>query len=96
MSADCNETLKELDRFLDEEISDEARQHIHGHLEGCGDCLQAYEFHAELRAAIARKCLSDEMPDGLMDRLQQCLSDPAGAMDGTGSTMDGSADPTTA
>jgi mycothiol system anti-sigma-R factor len=91
MSADCNETLRELDRFLDEEISDEARQHIHGHLEGCSDCLQAYEFHAELRAAIARKCLNDEMPPQLMDRLRHCLTDPVGLLDDT--VTDGPGDP---
>lgn len=74
MKSDCNETLRELDRFLDHEVSDEARAHIMGHLDGCGDCLQAYEFHHELRAAIQRKCLNDEMPPDLVERLRQCLS----------------------
>lgn len=70
---DCEETLRELDRFLDDELSNEARQAIHEHLDGCVDCLQAFDFHAELKAVVAEKCKNDEIPSGLMDRLQQCL-----------------------
>ena len=47
--ADCNETLRELEAFLDGELSEEARDVIHAHLGGCTDCLQAFDFHAELR-----------------------------------------------
>lgn len=71
--ADCNETLRELDAFLDEELSDEVRVHIHEHLDGCYDCLQAFEFHAELKLAIRRKCSSDEMPAGLLSKIERCF-----------------------
>ena len=55
--ADCNETLRELEAFLDGELSDEdAGRAIRAHLEGCPDCLQAFDFHAELKAVIATKC----------------------------------------
>jgi anti-sigma factor RsiW len=30
---DCNETIRELDAFLDDELSDDARAQIHHHLE---------------------------------------------------------------
>ena len=71
--ADCNETLRELDAYLDGELPDEVRFHIHDHLDGCLDCLQAYDFHAELKQAIRRKCSSDEMPSGLLGRIEQCF-----------------------
>ena len=54
--ADCNETIRELDAFLDGELPDEVRAHIHVHLESCMDCLQAFDFQAELKRAIRRKC----------------------------------------
>lgn len=76
--ADCNETIRELDAYLDGELPDDVRTHIHAHLDGCLDCLQAFDFQAELKAAIRRKCSNDTMPAGLMERIQSCLSDGFG------------------
>jgi len=73
--ADCNETIKELEAFLDGELSEEAHQGIHAHLEGCTDCLQAFDFHAELRSVIKAKCRNDEMPPGLLSRIEQCFDE---------------------
>ena len=72
---DCNETLRELEAFLDGELSDEAQQGIHTHLDGCLDCLQAYDFHAELRTVIRQKCSNDEIPASLLSRIEQCLGE---------------------
>ena len=36
---DSNETLRELDTFLDGELADETRAAIQSHLGGCMDCL---------------------------------------------------------
>jgi anti-sigma factor (TIGR02949 family) len=79
--ADCKQTLQELDAFLDDEISTSTREQIHVHLEGCVDCLQTFEFHAELKAAIRRKCSNDEMPPGLLARIEQCFDED---LDGDG------------
>ena len=73
--ADCNETLRELELFLDQELSESARLEIHHHLEGCPDCLQAFDFHAELKMVIATKCNNDEMPPGLMSKIASCFGD---------------------
>lgn len=88
--ADCDETLRELHHFLDDELSDEARHAITGHLDGCLDCLQAYDFHAELKQVVAAKCHSDEMPEGLLERLELCLGED---IDGDG-RIGPAADPT--
>jgi mycothiol system anti-sigma-R factor len=71
--ADCNETLRELETFLDGELSDHSREIIHAHLGGCHECLEAFEFHAELRTVISAKCHADEMPAGLLARIEQCF-----------------------
>jgi anti-sigma factor (TIGR02949 family) len=76
-ATDCNDTLRELELFLDQELSEPARATIHAHLEGCPDCLQAFDFHAELKIVIAAKCQSDEMPPGLLAKIQQCFGDDA-------------------
>jgi mycothiol system anti-sigma-R factor len=71
--ADCNDTLRELETFLDGELSEDQLCVIRSHLSGCTDCLQAFDFHAELKSVIAAKCRNDEMPPGLMDRIQSCF-----------------------
>jgi len=71
--ADCNETLRELETFLDGEIGEETRASIMSHLSGCMDCLQAFDFHAELRTVISAKCHSDEMPPDLLAKIEQCF-----------------------
>jgi anti-sigma factor (TIGR02949 family) len=71
----CNETIRELDAFLDGELSPEAHTHIREHLGECLDCLQAFDFEAELKQAIRRKCSNDEMPPGLLGRIEMCLDE---------------------
>ena len=44
---DCNETLRELEAFLDQELTDGGQAVVHAHLEHCTDCLEAYDFEAE-------------------------------------------------
>ncbi len=70
---DCNETLKELETFLDGELSQAALDDIREHLGDCPNCLEAFDFHAELKAVIAKKCQSDPMPAGLLARIEECF-----------------------
>lgn len=72
---DCNETLRELETFLDHELSDGIRSAIHQHLEGCPHCLEAFDFQAELRTVIATKCRNDEMPPGLLSKIELCFGE---------------------
>jgi anti-sigma factor (TIGR02949 family) len=76
--ADCNDTIRELDSFLDGELPDDVRAHIHHHLNSCMDCLQAFDFQAELKQAIRRKCRNDEMPPGLLGRIENCFDQDFG------------------
>jgi anti-sigma factor (TIGR02949 family) len=90
MMGDCNETLRELERFLDHELTEPTLAAIQGHLDGCLDCLSAYDFHAELRIVIQEKCRSDEMPPGLLTKIEQCFgADPEGELDHTDGTIPG-------
>lgn len=73
--ADCNDTLRELEAFLDDELTDDTRHAIRAHLDGCLDCLQAFDFHAELRTVVAQKCRNDELPPGLLAKIAGCFGD---------------------
>lgn len=73
--ADCAETLRELDVFLDGEISESQRDAIRHHLDGCMDCLGAFDFHAELKMVIHEKCNNDELPPGLLSKIEACFGE---------------------
>lgn len=81
---DCNETLRELESFLDQELSDGAHEAIKAHLGGCHDCLETFDFHAELKTVISQKCHNDEMPPGLLARIERCFGDD---LDGSGDVV---------
>jgi len=76
--ADCNETLRELEAFLDGEVPGEVHVAITRHLGQCPDCLEAFDFHAELKMVIAAKCAEQDMPAGLMSRIEACFQDDPG------------------
>lgn len=71
--ADCNETLRELETFLDGELDGTARAVIDAHLHGCPDCHQAFDFHAELKLVIAEKCRDETVPPTLMEKIRRCF-----------------------
>jgi len=73
--ADCNDTLRELEAFLDNELTGDTLHAIRSHLDGCMDCLQAFDFHAELKIVVAKKCRNDEMPPGLLAKIANCFGD---------------------
>lgn len=73
--ADCNDTLRELEAILDHELDEHVSAGIHEHLQGCTDCHQALDFHAELRQVVREKCRNDELPPDLVARLEQCLQE---------------------
>lgn len=79
---ECRQALAELFGFLDGEIGTEDRERVSEHLDRCSDCLEAFEFHHELRVLIAERCRAD-VPDDLKGRILDALaglgdSDPEG------------------
>jgi len=79
--ADCDDVLRDLFVYLDGELSIETRAQISAHLEGCPDCYEVLDFHAELRQVIAHRCRED-LPPGLVARVRSCFGD--GAVGGGG------------
>ena len=73
--ADCSETLKELNRFLDDELERESLAELTAHLSGCVDCQQAFEFHAELKQLVRRAAREESVPPSLLMRIEECFGD---------------------
>ena len=71
--ADCNETLRELQVYLDGELPDDMKYLVDEHLLECTDCMQAFDFHVELKLVIATKCKTDAMPAALLRRIEACF-----------------------
>jgi len=71
--ADCAEAVERLYYFLDGELTLERRAVIQRHLDECSDCIEAYEFEAELRLAVSRGC-REQVPEQLRVRIAQALS----------------------
>ena len=75
MANDCQSTLEELYRFLDQELPSDVKTDVMTHLNSCVDCQQAFDFHGELKRVVREKAQKDEMPDGLMDKILGCFGD---------------------
>jgi mycothiol system anti-sigma-R factor len=73
---DCSEALHELYTYLDGELTDDRRTVIAQHLTACGECFEAFDFQAELKAVIAHKC-RDEVPEALKARVAHLIEGEA-------------------
>jgi mycothiol system anti-sigma-R factor len=68
----CQDALHELYGYLDGELTDDRRAAIHRHLDECQPCAEPYDFEAELRDVVRRKC-QEQVPDNLMAKVRVAL-----------------------
>jgi mycothiol system anti-sigma-R factor len=71
-SSECQEALDTLYHFLDGELNEERRHQIQDHLDECSPCLEAFDFEAELKMVIARRC-KEAVPEALRVRISILL-----------------------
>jgi mycothiol system anti-sigma-R factor len=69
----CEAALEELYVYLDGELTEEKRSIISSHLDDCNPCFEAFDFEAELRVVIAKRC-RDEVPESLRHRIAEQLA----------------------
>ena len=81
--ADSNETLLEIWRFFDDQLSEAARADIESHLSECTDCLQAFDFYAELKSVVAQSVRDDTIPESLKIKIFECFGDVLAEDDGS-------------
>ena len=70
--SDCENALHELYGYLDGELTDERRVAIQHHLDGCQPCAEPYDFEAELRNVVRRKC-AEQVPASVMAKIRAAL-----------------------
>ena len=75
----CRQAVAELYTYVDGELDDVTRATIAKHLDDCSPCLEAFEFHDELKTVVAQKC-RESVPEELRARILAAItSDPCEA-----------------
>ena len=74
---DCDDALHTMYEFLDGELTSAKRDAIRAHLDECPPCFEGFDFEAELRLVIARKCI-EEVPGDLKARIAAALDSERG------------------
>ncbi|HEX5365552.1 MAG TPA: mycothiol system anti-sigma-R factor [Acidimicrobiales bacterium] len=73
-TSECRDALHELYGYLDGELTEERRAAIDRHLDGCQPCAEPYDFEAELRAVVRRKC-QEKVPQSLVLKVRAALAE---------------------
>jgi mycothiol system anti-sigma-R factor len=76
-SAECQEALQQLERFLDGELPQERVHEVKEHLTACYPCTDRATFEEQLRAIVRRECV-EHAPPQLVESIRARLS--AGAV----------------
>ena len=67
---DCAQVLKEIELYLDGELTASACNEIKAHLSECIPCTDHAEFRKRLAELIGRKCGCEEAPAELIERIR--------------------------
>jgi mycothiol system anti-sigma-R factor len=68
----CDEALHEIYHLLSGELDDAKRDKIAHHLDECAPCAEPYDFYAELRIVVQKRC-RDQAPPELLARIEGLL-----------------------
>lgn len=71
---DCDEALRDVFRYLDDETDPAERAKIRAHLEACSPCFEEFGIDADLKSLIARRCGGDRAPEALRVRIRTQLT----------------------
>ena len=67
---DCDDVIKDLYLYLDEETDDALRGRIRQHLEACAPCLKQYGLEQDVRRLVLRCCGNEQAPPTLRERIR--------------------------
>jgi mycothiol system anti-sigma-R factor len=62
---ECAGVLKDVWRFLDDELDPANRAAVEAHLDGCSPCLEEANLDHKLKALLHSKCGGDQAPEEL-------------------------------
>jgi mycothiol system anti-sigma-R factor len=67
---DCDQVLRDVYLYLDDESDPALASRIRQHLDACGPCLKQYGLEQDVRALVARCCGGDRAPVSLHERVR--------------------------
>jgi mycothiol system anti-sigma-R factor len=70
--SDCKDALHQLYDFLDGELTADKKAAIQHHLDSCQPCAEPYDFEAELRLVVRKKC-AEAVPESLMAKIRKAI-----------------------
>jgi mycothiol system anti-sigma-R factor len=71
---DCTDAVHVLYQFLDGELTEVRRLEIQTHLRACLPCWEAFDFEAELKMFVGKRC-RDTAPESLKERVLRSLTE---------------------
>ena len=72
---DCEDVLKDVFLFIDDESDPDVVGRIQHHLDECGPCLRQYGLEQDVKSLIARCCGGDVAPDSLRSSIRVRLAE---------------------
>jgi mycothiol system anti-sigma-R factor len=73
---ECEQALRDIERFLDGEMTAPQAVEVESHLHSCTPCMERADFKRHLRLLIAQRCGCDEVPESLSLRVAAILEQP--------------------
>jgi mycothiol system anti-sigma-R factor len=72
---DCDDVIRDVYLYLDDESDSSVRDRIRTHLDACAPCLRQYGLEQELKSLVARCCGGDVAPNELKSRIRVRLTE---------------------
>lgn len=72
---DCQDVLRDVFTYLDDESDPAVRNRIRQHLDECAPCLREFGLEQDVKSLIARCCGGDVAPDSLRMRIRLRLTE---------------------
>lgn len=69
----CEEAIKRLNEYLDQELTDEEKTVVIKHLEICKPCLNRFSFEHALMLSLRKKVTNVGAPETLKNKLKALL-----------------------
>jgi mycothiol system anti-sigma-R factor len=66
---DCDDVLKDVYLYLDDETDEALRNRIRQHLDACAPCLKQFGLEQDVRSLVARCCGNDRAPEELRRKI---------------------------
>jgi mycothiol system anti-sigma-R factor len=71
---DCEDVLKDVFLFIDDESDPAVVSRIREHLDGCAPCLRQYGLEQDVKSLVARCCGGDVAPESLRTSIRVRLT----------------------